>query len=347
MATIITAENFTEELAPFPGWVLRNLMLLRHLDEKETSLRTLLNEAHTKYLKDQQAIPAKKKIKLSPEDLSRLDEVTNDPLLKEIVSLQRQCVSLSHEKLAIVAKLESLVKGTQESLIQACSAIPQQDVHPLHGNMNESRSEPRRRSRAAPASTVEDNRATRSSVVRASSTTQKKQKTGSQIGVSTGGVGSDFILPLGGAPGGAASSVLYVEQSNQGGFPPSFMGGFDGSQHAHSQHNLTSHQLHIQPQQQQQPQSLSLQQQHVNLDGASSCPLCDMPDDELMVLCDGCQEWFHYRCASYTPPVEPSDEPFFCSHCALKSNGGRSQSGSHNSNNQKRKRSKNTISIDL
>ena len=47
-----------------------------------------------------------------------------------------------------------------------------------------------------------------------------------------------------------------------------------------------------------------------------SC-VCNAADNEDMVVCDGCDRWFHFRCAGFADLTEvPSgDDPFFCEQC--------------------------------
>ena len=48
-----------------------------------------------------------------------------------------------------------------------------------------------------------------------------------------------------------------------------------------------------------------------------SCVCCNAADNEDMVVCDGCDRWFHFDCAGFADLTEvPSgDDPFFCRQC--------------------------------
>ncbi|XP_058816727.1 uncharacterized protein LOC131680008 [Topomyia yanbarensis] len=46
-----------------------------------------------------------------------------------------------------------------------------------------------------------------------------------------------------------------------------------------------------------------------------SCPLCSKPDDMLMVQCDDCKKWFHFRCVNVDQRVEHED--WSCQNCKI------------------------------
>ncbi|KAI5962004.1 SPP1 [Candida theae] len=50
--------------------------------------------------------------------------------------------------------------------------------------------------------------------------------------------------------------------------------------------------------------------------------VCREPDEgELMVACDGCEEWFHARCMNIRPELSNLISKFYCKFCTWKGNG--------------------------
>lgn len=50
--------------------------------------------------------------------------------------------------------------------------------------------------------------------------------------------------------------------------------------------------------------------------------ICRKPDiGEIMVACDGCEEWFHFKCMNVNPELSHLIAKFYCKFCSWKGNG--------------------------
>lgn len=60
-----------------------------------------------------------------------------------------------------------------------------------------------------------------------------------------------------------------------------------------------------------------------NLNSEELFCICREPDHggELMISCDGCEEWFHFRCMRIAPANQKLMDKFFCKFCAWKGVG--------------------------
>lgn len=60
-----------------------------------------------------------------------------------------------------------------------------------------------------------------------------------------------------------------------------------------------------------------------NLNSEELFCICREPDHggELMISCDGCEEWFHFRCMRIDPANQKLLDKFFCKFCAWKGVG--------------------------
>ncbi|KAH8740965.1 hypothetical protein FG386_002511 [Cryptosporidium ryanae] len=82
-------ELFMEDISLLPGWILRNLSLMREIDLKGSEAQSKLDEKKTSYLKE-------------IEHLDQPDmEISYESKLNEIKNLQKEIRSLLKEKLAI------------------------------------------------------------------------------------------------------------------------------------------------------------------------------------------------------------------------------------------------------
>ncbi|KAJ1607341.1 hypothetical protein OJ253_2405 [Cryptosporidium canis] len=87
------SEVFMEDISLLPGWILRNLSLMREIDKKSNDIQIILLEKRNKYLKE-----LSKRTSLTPQSI---DEDSNIPLIDEINELQKELKALLKEKIAI------------------------------------------------------------------------------------------------------------------------------------------------------------------------------------------------------------------------------------------------------
>lgn len=86
-------EVFMEDISLLPGWILRNLSLMREIDKKSNEIQTILEERRSKYLKE-----LSKKVSFRTQDI---DEDTTIHQIDEINELQKELKVLLKEKIAI------------------------------------------------------------------------------------------------------------------------------------------------------------------------------------------------------------------------------------------------------
>ncbi|KAL3129424.1 Inhibitor of growth proteins N-terminal histone-binding family protein [Cryptosporidium hominis] len=86
-------EIFMEDISLLPGWILRNLSLMREIDKKSNDLQITLEEKRGKYLKELSKVA-------NPES-QNIDKDVNIFKIDEINELQRELKALLKEKIAI------------------------------------------------------------------------------------------------------------------------------------------------------------------------------------------------------------------------------------------------------
>lgn len=86
-------EVFMEDISLLPGWILRNLSLMREIDRKSNDIQIILEEKRSKYLNK-----LSKKVNFSSQNI---EEDINVPQIDEINELQKELKVLLKEKIAI------------------------------------------------------------------------------------------------------------------------------------------------------------------------------------------------------------------------------------------------------
>ncbi|KAK9173917.1 Inhibitor of growth proteins N-terminal histone-binding family protein [Cryptosporidium meleagridis] len=86
-------EIFMEDISLLPGWILRNLSLMREIDKKSNDLQIILEEKRDKYLKELS--------KVAHLDSQNIDKNVSILKIDEINELQKELKALLKEKIAI------------------------------------------------------------------------------------------------------------------------------------------------------------------------------------------------------------------------------------------------------
>uniref|UniRef100_A0A0G4FCQ5 Inhibitor of growth protein N-terminal histone-binding domain-containing protein n=1 Tax=Chromera velia CCMP2878 TaxID=1169474 RepID=A0A0G4FCQ5_9ALVE len=109
-------ETILDELTPVPGWLIRNMRLMRELDTQCESIRVTLEQKRDAYLTNMQVrmnIPSH-----DPMLRQRLEAIyegkengkETDKQLQEITQYEKDLRAVAAEKVAIAYKVEQLIK---------------------------------------------------------------------------------------------------------------------------------------------------------------------------------------------------------------------------------------------
>ncbi|KAH8581784.1 uncharacterized protein ELE39_001914 [Cryptosporidium sp. chipmunk genotype I] len=86
-------EIFMEDISLLPGWILRNLSLMREIDKKSNDIQITLEEKRSKYLKELS--------KITDTSSQNIDKNISNFKIDEINELQKELKALLKEKIAI------------------------------------------------------------------------------------------------------------------------------------------------------------------------------------------------------------------------------------------------------
>ncbi|CEL97041.1 unnamed protein product [Vitrella brassicaformis CCMP3155] len=337
-------ENFIEELAPLPGWITRNLALVRDLDRKANIVNNQLETAQNEYLSALRDYTKDDKSR-AKRDLDQTGQAFRQEDLSRIAELQMTKRAHQEEKLRVVEKMASLLhfyqnklKNINRELGQWRQAPPEEGMLPLEGVKRE-RDEVASLVAGAAGGSVGGGGSSVAGDVdgpahkRAKPRPSKRSKQLAGVGAASAAGASSFLAPP--PPG--------IEPPPGSPFPP-LLDDDDKPLNTNSQQSRKGRaqaataaaaqvqvktEVPLAPGEEGLPVEGGVAQQET---AADVCPVCGQvshTSSQNMVGCDGpCGRWFHDVCVNLSPDV-PLPEEWFCPDCIKKQGkaGGRSGAG--------------------